>query len=134
MSGRRKLWTIVSSLIVLTAVGAGLLYARAGSVSALAEYRVADLSCGACVQKIDKALQRLPGVGKVAVDVRGGRAHVQYDPSEIDPGQIRNAIMVAGFPAFLVKTSKVESSGDPGAIGAPAGAGGGSGCGCCERK
>lgn len=136
MSGRVKLWTMVSSLIVLTAVGAGLLYARSGSAYSLAEYRVANLTCRACVQKIDQALSPLPGIGRVEVSVEAGRAQVEFDPSKTDPGQIRNAIMGTGYPALLVRTSSAADSraGEATVPAANPAAGGESGCACCERN
>lgn len=69
--------------------------------AALAEYQVEKLTCGSCVQKINDALQVIPGVGTVDVSLTSARSRVEFDPSQTDSQTIAAAITAAGYPASL---------------------------------
>lgn len=106
MKIRGKFWVGGAAFLAAAAALAGvLLFARPGGSYSLAEYRVGNLTCGSCVQKIGKALDALPGVGDVQVSVETGRARVEFDPARVDPARVRDAIVGAGYPAALERTA-----------------------------
>jgi len=95
---------------LLIALGAGLALVVLGGFAwsafrpdafALAEFSVQNLSCGSCVQNIQKALGGVKGVGAVEVSVTSGRARVEYLPARVDAGTIASRITEAGYPAML---------------------------------
>lgn len=58
---------------------------------------IEGMSCGHCLNAVNRALAQLPGV---AIDaIRIGRADVRYDESAIDPALIEAAVAEAGYRA-----------------------------------
>ena len=61
-------------------------------------YRVQNLKCGGCVAKATAALQALPGVSDVQVDLAGKTARVNGDAA---PEAVIGALQAVGYPAEL---------------------------------
>jgi copper chaperone len=55
------------------------------------------MSCGHCLNAVNKALAGLPGVE--AISVRIGRADLRYDEEQSDPARIAQAVSAAGYRA-----------------------------------
>lgn len=91
------------------------------------ELEVQGMTCGACVKHVTKALQSVPGVNHVEVDLANGRARVQGD---LSPGAepLIAALASEDYPAKLA--SKDASPASPKTSGCGSGQGGKSGC-CC---
>ncbi|GLI70162.1 hypothetical protein VaNZ11_014785 [Volvox africanus] len=66
-----------------------------------ADFRVAGMTCAACVAALEGQLQRLPGVGSVVVALMTERCQVEYDPSLIGLADLVDAIESCGFEASL---------------------------------
>ena len=58
---------------------------------------ITGMSCGHCLNAVNQALGRLPGVE--IESVRIGRADLRYDETVTDPGAITRAIADAGYEA-----------------------------------
>ena len=57
------------------------------------------MSCGHCLNAVNRALAEMPGV---EVDtVRIGRAEVRYDEARVSPGQLEAAVADAGYRATV---------------------------------
>jgi copper chaperone CopZ len=57
------------------------------------------MSCGHCLNAVNQALARLPGV---QVDsLRIGRAEVSYDGARVTPAQLESTVADAGYRATL---------------------------------
>lgn len=95
---------IVSALILVTAVAVGstIFGQREPQASAFAELKVANLTCGACIARVQKAASALPGVTTVDVDVAAGSSRVAFDPARLDAARIADALTAAGYPAQLL--------------------------------
>lgn len=59
--------------------------------------RIEGMSCGHCVARVTKALQALPGVAPLGVEV--GSAQLDFDPAKVSPQRIAQAIAELGFEA-----------------------------------
>jgi copper chaperone len=60
------------------------------------EIKVKGMSCGHCVSAVTKAMQSLPGVRQVQVDLASGR--VSYDSANpIPPEDLARVIKTAGY-------------------------------------
>lgn len=59
---------------------------------------IEGMSCGHCLNAVNQALARLPGVELESVQI--GRAQVQYDPALTDPARLVAAVEVAGYRAW----------------------------------
>jgi copper chaperone CopZ len=58
---------------------------------------VRGMTCGGCVRTVEKKLSSTPGVTKVAVDLEGARATIEYDASAVQPEALANAVRQLGF-------------------------------------
>jgi Cu+-exporting ATPase len=59
--------------------------------------RVGGMVCAVCVQTIESALQRLPGVVSARVNLATEKAYVTFNPSLTTLQDMRNAIEAAGY-------------------------------------
>ena len=64
---------------------------------------VEKMYCIACVQTVKKALNRVPGVAKVDVDLDKKTAVVRFDESKASIDDLATATAKAGFPALVGK-------------------------------
>ena len=62
------------------------------------ELALSGMTCAACAARIEKQLNKLPGV-EAAVNFAAERAHVRYAPGEIDVGRLIATIVKTGFTA-----------------------------------
>jgi copper chaperone len=58
---------------------------------------VTGMTCGGCVNSVQKVLTALPGVHSVEVTLTPGQARVVVDPARIDRAALVQAIVDAGF-------------------------------------
>ena len=62
-----------------------------------AVFKVEGMSCGHCAKAITEAIEALPGVANVAVDLATKSVTVEYDPSEADMDKIKAEIEEMGY-------------------------------------
>jgi copper chaperone len=58
---------------------------------------VTGMTCGGCVNSVQKVLTALPGVQSVEVTLTPGQARVVYDPARVDRAALAQAVVDAGF-------------------------------------
>jgi Cu+-exporting ATPase len=58
---------------------------------------VRGMTCGNCARSIERTLASTPGVTKVSVELEGGRAVVEYDPSFVTREVLINAVRELGY-------------------------------------
>ncbi|MDP2371702.1 heavy-metal-associated domain-containing protein [Rhodoferax sp.] len=90
------------------------------------DLEVDGMTCGACVKHVTQALQGLPGVNAVVVDLAAGRASVSADAAQ-SGARMMAALEAAGYPARLASSSAPDSQPKSGAC--HGGKTGGCGCG-----
>jgi len=61
------------------------------------------IQCAACAASVKKALNAVPGVKAVNVDVDKKEVVVQYDPAKTAPPELVEATKKRGFPAQVRK-------------------------------
>ncbi|HFQ91295.1 MAG TPA: heavy metal translocating P-type ATPase, partial [Chromatiales bacterium] len=62
-----------------------------------AEFHIDDMSCAACVARIEKAIQRLPGIVEAVVNLATRKASITFLPETIQPQKLEAAIRNAGY-------------------------------------
>ena len=62
---------------------------------------VQGMTCAACSARIQRVLERTPGVSAANVNLMTSSATVSYDPSSVTPGQLVEAIRDTGYGAEL---------------------------------
>ena len=54
-------------------------------------YPVLNMSCAACATRVDKTLNRFPGVRNANVNFAAETATIEYDNKECSPQQLKEA-------------------------------------------
>ena len=61
------------------------------------ELNVSGMTCGACEQRIEKALTRTDGVVQSAAEHSAARVRVMFDPARTTKSAVRSCIERAGY-------------------------------------
>ncbi|MBN8614547.1 MAG: heavy-metal-associated domain-containing protein [Deltaproteobacteria bacterium] len=100
-----KRWIVGAAsgtLLAVAGLGAASV-AASDPVQAQAESRVTlhveGMHCATCPIAVRVAVSRLPGVREVTVSLEQARAVVAYDPAQVTPARIVQAIEEAGYHA-----------------------------------
>src|ERR687898_1265464 len=60
-------------------------------------FPVTGMTCASCVNRVEKAIGKVPGVERAAVNLATERATVSYDPEETTVAAIAAAVERAGY-------------------------------------
>lgn len=60
-------------------------------------FPVLGMSCAACAARVDKTLNRQPGVCEASVNYAAATATITYDETQCSPGQLKKAVQDAGY-------------------------------------
>lgn len=66
---------------------------------------IKGMSCASCVRTVDRALNKLPGVENVVVNLNTEKALLDYDDSKISVKDILNSVEEAGYEVYFQKTT-----------------------------
>jgi Cu+-exporting ATPase len=58
---------------------------------------ITGMTCASCVRRVEKAVQKLPGVATASVNLATEQAAVRFDPAQASAQQIRAAVEGAGY-------------------------------------
>lgn len=64
-------------------------------------FPVLEMSCAACASRVDKTLNRQPGVISASVNYATATATVEYIPEECSPESLKSAIQAAGYDLII---------------------------------
>ena len=73
-----------------------------------ADLPLLGMHCAACANRIEKALNKAPGVESCSVNYATTRATVSYNPAQTDARQLKKVVQSAGYDAIVPD----EASGD----------------------
>ena len=65
------------------------------------QFNVTGMTCAACSARVEKAVGRLPGVDKIAVNLLKNSMVVEYDETALDTQKIIGTVTEAGYGASL---------------------------------
>lgn len=65
------------------------------------QFNVTGMTCAACSARVEKAVGKLPGVDKIAVNLLKNSMVVEYDEAALDTQKIIGAVTDAGYGASL---------------------------------
>ena len=86
-------------------------------------FPVTGMTCASCVNRVEKAISKVAGVERAAVNLATERATVSYDPAATNVSEIAHAVERAGYgvedlppepvaaPALQVSTSRPDTNG-----------------------
>lgn len=71
-------------------------------------FPVLDMSCAACATRVEKTLNRQPGVYHAQVNYAAATATVEYNPQECTPKTLKDAIQNAGYDLVIETNTQKE--------------------------
>jgi Cu+-exporting ATPase len=89
-------------------LGYGIIEQEPGPGKNEAEINVLGMSCASCVGRVEKALNRLPGMVSSSVNLATEKAHVEFDNSLLDLNKVLSVIEEAGYQASEVKPETLD--------------------------
>ena len=72
----------------------------------VARIPVTGMTCAACQARVQKTLEKQPGVSQASVNLMMGTATVTYDPSAVEPAALVSAIEQTGYGAELPRDDR----------------------------
>ncbi len=72
--------------------------------------KISGMSCAACSASVERRLSREKGVGKVAVNLLGAEASIEYDSDVIDMPKIEEIIKKLGFIPSMPEKVRIEDT------------------------
>src|ERR671914_1662418 len=73
-------------------------------------FSVTGITCASCVGRVERALEKVPGVLEASVNLANERATVKYLVGEVEPRDLEMAIEGAGYGVVREEDSSVEDS------------------------
>lgn len=70
------------------------------------QFNVTGMTCAACSARVEKAVGKLPGVDKIAVNLLKNSMVVEYDEAALDTQKIIGAVTEAGYGASLKEAAQ----------------------------
>lgn len=70
------------------------------------QFNVTGMTCAACSARVEKAVGKLPGVDKIAVNLLKNSMVVEYDEAALDTQKIIGAVTDAGYGASLKEAAQ----------------------------
>ncbi|MDR1525350.1 MAG: heavy-metal-associated domain-containing protein, partial [Tannerella sp.] len=64
-------------------------------------YPVLNMGCAGCAGHVEKALRRQRGVLSAAVNYAAAVAVIEYNPAEVSPEVLKNAVREAGYDLLI---------------------------------
>jgi copper chaperone CopZ len=59
--------------------------------------KVSGMSCSGCAANVQRALKAVAGVSAADVDLKAGKATIEYDPAKVDEKALATAVKNAGY-------------------------------------
>ncbi len=69
---------------------------------------VGGMTCAACSARVERSLNRIPGVSEASVNLATERAAIRYDAAQVDADALRFAITDAGYEVLEATTADAE--------------------------
>lgn len=69
---------------------------------------VLEMSCAVCAASVEKTIRALPGVREASVNFAAGTLNVEYDPAQIAPARMREAVQATGYDLIIEEEEAVE--------------------------
>ena len=73
---------------------------------------ILGMSCASCQQAVEKALRATDGVESAHVDLMSHRASVVFDPAQVAPAQLIEAVRASGYDAVLPRPDASPQASD----------------------
>ncbi|WP_172195692.1 heavy metal translocating P-type ATPase [Saccharibacillus qingshengii] len=82
-----------------------------GTVKETSDFDITGMTCAACSTRIEKGLNRMPGVLSASVNLALETAHVEYSPGAMAPADIMRKVQQLGYEAKLKEDGQARDRG-----------------------
>ncbi|WP_274599248.1 heavy metal translocating P-type ATPase [Paenibacillus sp. CFBP 13594] len=83
-----------------------------GSVSEVAQFNLEGMTCAACANKIEKGLNKLPGVTNASVNFAMETARVEFSSGEVSIEDMKNKVKKLGYTAIVKEDGTSNGASD----------------------
>ncbi len=66
------------------------------------QFDIEGMTCASCVRRVERSLEKVPGVEQASVNLATERASVRFDPAQVQTAELEEAVKRAGYQARLV--------------------------------
>ncbi|GIO29275.1 MULTISPECIES: heavy metal translocating P-type ATPase [Paenibacillus] len=80
-----------------------------GTVKEVTRFKLEGMTCAACANRIEKGLNKLPGVSNAAVNFALETATVEYSPAEVSVSDMQSKVKQLGYKAIVQSDSEEQS-------------------------
>ncbi|OCT10526.1 copper-translocating P-type ATPase [Paenibacillus pectinilyticus] len=80
--------------------------ATGGAATEHISFELSGMTCAACATRIEKTLNKTPGVAEASVNLAMETARVVYRPSEVTPGEMQQRVEKIGYKATPQQEAK----------------------------
>jgi copper chaperone CopZ len=95
---RTRIWNACLIITVIAILGVFAVYVRVGATAdAVVVLDTSGMTCGACADKVAKALQCQKGVASTEVDLDSGRVMAGFDSKQVAPAALAQKVTETGF-------------------------------------
>ena len=70
---------------------------------------IRGMTCAACAQRIEKTVQKLPGISQATVNLASEKLFVEYDPGVLSLSAIKEAVAKIGYE-IVEKTDNTSAT------------------------
>ncbi|AJY76833.1 heavy metal translocating P-type ATPase [Paenibacillus beijingensis] len=77
-----------------------------GTAKEVANFKLEGMTCAACANRIEKGLNKLPGVSNASVNFAMETARVEYSPVEVSIADMQNKVKQLGYKAVTEQENK----------------------------
>ena len=81
---------------------------RMEKTTAQETFPILGMSCAACAARVDKTLNKQPGVCQASVNYAAATALVEYDPAQTSPEALQHAVQEAGYDLIITHDGHTE--------------------------
>lgn len=74
---------------------------------------VKGMTCSGCARTIKSKVQKMEGISSIDVDVKTGKATIEYDPEKVSLNRVAEEINRMGFKASTPKIRKAKPANEP---------------------
>src|SRR5699024_1389378 len=71
-------------------------------------FPVLNMHCAGCANNVERTVRKLPGVIEASVNFAANTLAVSYQGDKLTPGEIRAAVLAAGYDLIIEENRKEE--------------------------
>ena len=71
-------------------------------------FPVLNMHCAGCANNVERTVKKLPGVIEASVNFATNTLTVSYEKEQLTPGEIRAAVLAAGYDLIVEEAHKEE--------------------------